>query len=330
MIAIENARLFDEVRARTDELTEALRQQSATADVLQVISRSAFDLQPVFDTVAESSVRLCEAERALIWRYDGKLLRMVAAFNSPPEFKEWCAQHPILPGRHTAAARAALDRRTVHITDVRADPEYSYGAKDVEPVRTVLGVPILKGDDLLGVIVIYRFEVRPFTDKQIALVETFADQSAIAIENVRLFEEVQQRTEALAESLQQQTATADVLKVISRSAFDLPTVLRTLVESAARLCEADKTTIIRRKGAALYVTETCGFSQEFMQAVKDMPIEPTSGLASGRALLEGQIVHIADVEADRNYTFAARGLGDIARSSLFQCCGRAKRSASLS
>ena len=310
VIAIENARLFDEVRARTDELTEALRQQSATADVLQVISRSAFDLQPVFDTVAESSVRLCEAERALIWRYDGKLLRMVAAFNSPPEFKEWCAQHPILPGRHTAAARAALDRRTVHITDVRADPEYSYGAKDVEPVRTVLGVPILKGDDLLGVIVIYRFEVRPFTDKQIALVETFADQSAIAIENVRLFEEVQQRTEALAESLQQQTATADVLKVISRSAFDLPTVLRTLVESAARLCEADKTTIIRRKGAALYVTETCGFSQEFMQAVKDMPIEPTSGLASGRALLEGQIVHIADVEADRNYTFAARGLGD--------------------
>ena len=138
VIAIENAHLFEEVQARTGELSEALRQQTATADVLQVISRSAFDLQPVFDTVAESSVKLCEAERALIWRYDGKLLRMVAGFNSPPEFKEWCAQHPILPGRHTAAARAALDRRTVHITDVRADPEYSYGAKDVEPVRTVL------------------------------------------------------------------------------------------------------------------------------------------------------------------------------------------------
>ena len=311
VIAIENARLFDEVRARTDELSEALRQQTATADVLQVISGSAFNLQPVFDTVAESSVKLCDAERAMIWRYDGELLRMVAAFNSPPEFKEWVAQHPLRPGRHSGAARAALERRTIHIPDVQADPEYTFGAKDVEPIRTVLAVPILKGDDLLGVIIIYRFEVRPFTDKLIALVETFADQAAIAIENVRLFEEVQQRTEALAESLQQQTATADVLKVISRSAFDLPTVLQTLVESAARLCEADKTTIIRRKGAALYVIEACGFSQEFMQAVKDMPIEPTSGLAAGRALLEGQVVHIPDVEADPDYTFTAKTLGDI-------------------
>ena len=311
VIAIENARLFDEVRARTDELSETLRQQIATAEVLQVISRSAFDLQPVFDTVAESSVKLCEAERAFIFRYDGELLRVVAAFNSPPEFKEWVAQHPIRPGRHSAAARAALEHRTVHIPDCQTDPEYSYGAKDVEPVRTVLAVPILKGQDLLGVILIYRYEVRPFTDNQIILIETFADQSAIAIENVKLFEEVQQRTEALAEFLQQQTATADVLKVISRSAFDLPTVLRTLVESAARLCEADKANIIRQKGDGLYVTEACGYSQEFMEAVKDLPIEPTSGLASGRALLEGQIVHIPDVEADADYTFAAKSLGGI-------------------
>ena len=280
--------------------------------MLQVISRSAFDLQPVFDTVAESSVRLCDAERAFIRRYDGELLHMVAAFNSPPELKEWLARHPFPPGRHSCAARVALEHRTVHIPDVRADPEFSYGAKDVEPILggTALGVPMLKGNDLLSVIIIDRVEVRPFTDKQIALVETFADQSAIAIENVRLFEEVRARTDELTESLQQQTATADVLKIISRSAFDLPTVLQTLVESAARLCEADKTTIIRQKGGGLYVTEACGFSQEFMQVVKDMPIEPTSGLASGRALLEGRIVHIPDVEADPNYTFAAKGLGD--------------------
>ena len=310
VIAIENVRLFDEVRARTDELSEALRQQVATADVLQVISGSAFDLQPVFDTVAESSVKLCEAAQAMILRFDGELLRMVADFNSPPEYREWIAQHPLRPGRHSASARAALERRTVHIPDVQADPEYSYGAKNVQPIGTVLGVPMLKGDDLLGVIIIYRFEVRPFTDRQIALVETFADQSAIAIENVRLFQEVQKRTEALAESLQQQTATADVLKVISRSAFDLPTVLQTLVESAARLCEADKTTIIRRKGGGFYVTEAWGFSQEFMEAVKDLPIEPTSGLASGRALLESRIIHIPDVEADPDYTFEAKRLGD--------------------
>ena len=310
VIAIENVRLFDEVRARTEELTDALRQQTATAEVLQVISGSAFDLQPVFDAVAESSVRLCEAERATIYSYDGELLRILAAFNSPPEFKEWLARHPIRPGRHSATARAALERRTIHIPDVWADPEYTFGAKDVEPVRTVLAVPILKGEDLLGVILIYQFEVRPFTDKQIALIETFADQSAIAIENVRLFEEVQQRTEALAELLQQQTATADVLKVISRSAFDLPTVLQTLVESAARLCDADKASIIRKRGAGLFTTEAYGFSPKFIEAVKELSFEPTSGWASGRALLEGRIVHIADVEADPDYTFTAKRLGD--------------------
>ena len=198
VIAIENVRLFDEVRRRTEDLTKSLQQQTATAEVLQVISRSRFDLQPVFETVAESSVRLCGADRAFIFRFDGELLRMVAAYNAPPEFKEWVKQHPIRPGRHSGSARAALERRTIHIPDVRADPEYTYGAKDAEAIRTVLGVPILKDDDLLGVMMIYHLEgVRPFTDQQIALVETFADQAAIAIENVRLFDEVQARTRAL-------------------------------------------------------------------------------------------------------------------------------------
>ncbi len=201
VIAIENTRLLNELRQRTDDLTESLEQQTATANVLEVISRSAFDLNAVFETVAESSVRLCGADRSFIFRYDGELLRMVTSYNARPGFAEWVAQHPIRPGRHSAVARAALERRTVHIPDAQSDPEYSYGAKDVEAFRTVLTVPMLKGDDLLGVILTYHLEVRPFTDKQIALVETFADQAAIAVENVRLFEAEQQRTRELAQSL---------------------------------------------------------------------------------------------------------------------------------
>jgi len=195
VIAIENARLLNELR-------QSLQQQTATADVLEVISRSAFDLQPVFETVAESAVRLCEADRAFIFRFDGELLRMAVAFNASQEFKEWVEQNPIRPGRHSGSARAALERRTIHVPDVLADPEYTYGAKNVEAIRTILGVPILKGDDLLGVMMIYRLEVRPFTDKQIALVETFADQAAIAIENVRLFDEIQDKSRQLAEASQ--------------------------------------------------------------------------------------------------------------------------------
>ena len=203
VIAIENARLLSELQQRTEDLSETLQQQTAASEVLQVISRSAFDLQPVFQSVAESSLRLCGADRAFIFRFDGELLRMAVAYNAPPEFAEWVAQHPIRPGRHSGSARAALERRTIHIPDVRADPEYTYGAKDAEAIRTVLGVPILKGDDLLGVMMIYHLQgVRPFTDKQIALVETFADQAAIAIENVRLFHEIQGKSRQLAEASQ--------------------------------------------------------------------------------------------------------------------------------
>jgi GAF domain-containing protein len=203
VIAIENTRLLSELRQRTEDLSESLQQQTAASEVLQVISRSAFNLQPVFEAVAESSLRLCGADRAFIFRFDGELLRMVAAYNAPPEFKEWVAKHPIRPGRHSGSARAALERRTIHIPDVRGDPEYTYGAKDAEAIRTVLGVPILKDDDLLGVMMIYHLQgVRPFTDKQIALVETFADQAAIAIDNVRLFHEIQDKSRQLAEASQ--------------------------------------------------------------------------------------------------------------------------------
>ena len=300
VIAIENTRLLSELRQRTDDLSASLEQQTATANVLEVISRSAFDLNAVFETVAESSVRLCAADRAFILRFDGELLRLAAVYNAPPQLKEFLEQNPIRPGRHSAAARAALERRTTHISDILADPEYSYGAKDVETLRTTLAVPILKGDDLLGVLLIYHLEVRPFTEKQIAVVETFADQAAIAIENVRLFEDVQKRTEELSESLQQQTATSEVLKVISRSTFDLQIVLDTLVKSAHELCEADSAFLFHYDGKQFSWGADYGFSPEyksFMQ--RELPqLKPGRGTLSGRVALERATVHIPDFHAD--------------------------------
>jgi GAF domain-containing protein len=243
VIAIENARLLSELRQRTDDLsmrttdlTESLEQQTATAKVLEVISRSAFDLQAVFETVVESSGRLCGADRAFMLRFDGELLRMAASHNATPERREWVAQHPIRPGRQGAAARAALERRTIHVPDVMADPEYTYGAglRGVEPVGTVLGVPILKGNDLLGVLIVYHQEVRPFTDKQIALVETFADQAAIAIENVRLLDELRERTNELGQSVGELRALGEVSQAVN-STLELETVLSTIVANAVQL-----------------------------------------------------------------------------------------------
>jgi signal transduction histidine kinase len=195
VIAIENTRLLGELR-------ESLQQQTATADVLKVISRSAFDLQTVLDALTESAVKLCNAERAFIFRFDGKMLRGAASYNAGPEYKDWVYRNPIAPGRQTISARAALERRTVHVPDVQADPEYKYGLRDVEPIRTTLAVPMLKGDELVGTITIYRLEVKPFADKEIALMQTFADQAAIAIENVRLFDEIQDKSRQLAEASQ--------------------------------------------------------------------------------------------------------------------------------
>jgi GAF domain-containing protein len=297
VIAIENTRLLTELR-------ESLQQQTATADLLEVISRSAFDLRPVFETIAESAVRLCGARLAFIYRFDGEVLRMVADYATPPEFKKWMAEHPITPGRSSATGRAALERRTIHIHDVQADPEYSFGAKDIEAFRTVLTVPMLKGDDLLGVILTYRLEVRPFTEKQIALVESFADQAVIAIENVRLFDEVQARTRELSEALEQQTAASEVLRVISSSPGDLQPVFEAMLANATRLCEAMFGTLFLREGDGFRGVATHGVPEAYAEwyrleplvELRDHPHIPLALLATSRA-----VVHIADLKAEKAY-----------------------------
>ena len=303
VIAIENTRLLNELRQRTDDLTESLEQQTATSKVLEVISRSAFDLQAVFETVAESSVRLCGADRAFIHRFDGEMLRLVAGYNASAAFTEFMRQNPIRPGRHAAAARAALERRTIHIPDVLADPEYTYGSKDIEAIRTVLAVPILKVDELLGVMIIFHLEgVRPFTENQIALVETFADQAAIAIENVRLFDEVQAQKREVIEALEYQTATSEILNVISRSPTNVQPVFDAIVESAARLCEAVFSVAWRYDGDLLHYAASHNFTPEVHnRLLQTYPKRPDRSLAAGRAILDGTIAQVPDMLADPTY-----------------------------
>jgi signal transduction histidine kinase len=305
VIAIENVRLFDEVQARTDDLSEALQQQMATADVLKVISRSTFDLRAVLDTLVEAAARLCEADMAQILRPRDAGYHVAASHGFSPEYIESHKTLTFPPGRGSVTGRVLLERKPVQIADVLADPEYS----NLQPqrlggYRTHLGVPLLRDGSPIGVILVSRRTVRPFDSTQIELVTTFADQAVIAIENTRLFEEVQARTRDLSESLAQQTATADVLKVISRSTFDLKAVLQTLVESAARLCEAEKASITRQVGGVFFRAEFHGFSTEFIDYARSVPVEPEEGSVHGRVLLEKRTIHIPDVLADPNYTWA--------------------------
>ena len=310
VIAIENTRLLKELRERTDDLSESLQQQTATADVLKVISRSTLgvkrDLETVLETLLDSAIRLCGATRGHVYRYDGEFLRFAAAHGAWPGFRAYLEANPLRPGRGSLAGRAALDLKVCHVHDVLLDTEYEQRELlTQQSFRSALCVPMLGEGVLIGVIAILKPNVEPFTDKQIELVSTFADQAVIAIENVRLFDEVQARTEDLRESLQQQIATADVLKIISRSTFDLQTVLQTLVESAARLCDADNGTITRQDQGVFYRAEAFGFSREFLDVVRRIPVEPSRGSVAGRALLEGKLVHIPDVLDDPEYTFTS-------------------------
>jgi two-component system NtrC family sensor kinase len=252
VIAIENARLIHEQQASNRDLTEALDQQTATSEILSAISSSPTDVQPVFDTIVKNATRLCESSGATVVRYDGELFYLVAQYNISAENRDAMQRmFPRPPTREFGMTRAVLDSTVIHIADVRQDPEYRQDAVRAAEIRAVLAVPLLRDARPIGAIGVNRSYPGPYTETQIALLKTFADQALIAIENVRLFKEIQERNTELREALEHQTATAEVLGIISRSPTDVQPVLDAIVESAARICGIDDVVLRLREGSTM-------------------------------------------------------------------------------
>src|SRR6516164_1903288 len=307
VIAIENARLLNELRQRTDDLTESLEQQTATSEVLKVISSSPGDLQPVFSAMLESAARLCDASFGNIFRWDHDALRLVATYNTPAAFVEARSQLPLRRTQNNPIGEMLATKTVLHVDDLAADERFTkrsdpniIAAVELGGIRTFLAVPMLKDNELIGAIIIYRQEVRPFTDKQIELLTNFAAQAVIAIENARLLNELRQRTDDLTESLEQQTATSEVLKVISSSPGELTPVFDAILENAARLCEAQMGELWLCDGAdAPRIVAMQGSPPEWIEFREQHPdLRPGPMTAVGRVRRTKQTIHVADIKAD--------------------------------
>src|SRR5262249_7799245 len=296
------ADLQEHLDQRTRQLAEALEQQAATSEVLKVISRSTFDLQTVLDTLVASAARLCEVETAIIYRPKGEFYEIVSSYGFSQDFYEYMQGRPIALGPGTITGQAAHEARTIHVHDVLAEQEYKLvEAQIMGGWRTVLGVPMLREGVPIGVITLTRPIVRPFTDKQVELVETFADQAVIAIENVRLFNEAQERTRELSEALEHQTATAKVLSVISGSPGELEPVFQAVLDNATRICNAKFATLWRLEDGTARIISTLGVPSALAEYHEGRLHRPTPPNAIGRVIRSRQTIHIADYRADESY-----------------------------
>src|SRR5262245_24655291 len=309
--AIENALLLNEIRQRTTDLsqrtadlTESLQQQTGTADVLQAISRSTFDLPTVLSTLVESAARLCRADMAqiLLPSKDVHSFYSAASYGHTPEYNEYLKTLTFAPGREGVVGRVLLENKPVQIADVLADPDYRL--REVQRLggfRTHLGLPLLREGNPIGILIVSRATVQPFDDKHIALLTTFADQAVIAIENTRLFDAEQQRTRELTESLEQQTATAKVLQVISSSPGDLEPVFAAMLENAVRICDAKFGNIYRWDGEALHLLASHNTPPAFAEVRKHSPLRPNPETPIGRMVAHKAAFHSADMAAHRGY-----------------------------
>ena len=286
----------------TRELKEAHEQQTATADVLKLISRSTFDLQAVFQTLIELAARLCRAEKAGFWRLTDGKFQSVAVRGFQQDYLDYVQAHPLKLDRSSIGGRAVLERAIVHIQDVLADPEFTrFEDQKLGDFRTALGVPLMREGIAIGAMFLSRSTIDPFTQQEIELVTTFADQAVIAIENVRLFDEVQARTRDLSESLERQTATSEVLQIISTSPEELKPVFEAMLENATRLCEAKFGILFRVKDGAAVPVATLGVPETFMELVQHRPLRPSQNAPIMRAARTKQIVHVLDLSKEQVY-----------------------------